>query len=129
MQAGDRILPAFPQDLSARAAASLEALGVEIRLDARVTGITANRVMIGEETIESQTVRWAAGVVASPVANCADAPPMRRSAIAIRAAWRPLAARARSQISAGSSCTARLHGGYGARSMSASWQASATAPP
>ena len=34
-------LPAFPQDLSARAAASLE---VEVRLDARVTGITADRV-------------------------------------------------------------------------------------
>lgn len=69
VQAGDRILPAFPPELSAHASDSLATLGVEIRLDARVTGIEADRVMIGDEVIETETVLWAAGVVASPAAR------------------------------------------------------------
>ncbi|MEO9468985.1 FAD-dependent oxidoreductase [Parasphingorhabdus sp.] len=67
VQSGERILPAFPEDLSAHAAASLENLGVEIRLKSRVTNIEAERVQIGEDTgIATETVLWAAGVVASP---------------------------------------------------------------
>ncbi|MGB5725285.1 MAG: FAD-dependent oxidoreductase, partial [Parasphingorhabdus sp.] len=37
VQSGDRILPAFPEELSARAAQSLDNLGVEIRMGSRVT--------------------------------------------------------------------------------------------
>jgi NADH dehydrogenase/putative oxidoreductase len=73
VQAADRILPAFPPELSAEAARSLERLGVEIRLDARVTGIEAERVLIGEEAIESETVLWAAGVAASPAGRWLNA--------------------------------------------------------
>ncbi|WP_155645748.1 NAD(P)/FAD-dependent oxidoreductase, partial [Erythrobacter donghaensis] len=73
VQAADRILPAFPPELSAEAAHSLERLGVEIRLDARVTGIEAERVLIGEEAIESETVLWAAGVAASPAGRWLNA--------------------------------------------------------
>jgi NADH dehydrogenase FAD-containing subunit len=69
VQAGDRVLPSFPEKLSARAKASLEDLGVEVRLNARVTGIDDDGVMIGEERIGSATVLWAAGVVASPAAD------------------------------------------------------------
>ncbi|OHC97334.1 MAG: NADH dehydrogenase [Sphingomonadales bacterium RIFCSPHIGHO2_01_FULL_65_20] len=73
VQAADRILPAFPPQLSAEAALSLERLGVEIRLDARVTGIEAERVLMGEEAIESETVLWAAGVAASPAGRWLNA--------------------------------------------------------
>ena len=66
VHAADRILPAFPPELSAQASQSLARLGVEIRLDARVTGIEAERVLIGEDAIDSETVLWAAGVAASP---------------------------------------------------------------
>ncbi len=66
VQSDDRILPAFPPDLSMRAAEALEKLGVEIRLSALVTNIEAERVCIGEQIIETETVLWAAGVVASP---------------------------------------------------------------
>lgn len=67
VQSGERILPAFPDGLSAHAAASLENLGVEIRLKSRVTNIESKRVQIGEDTeIATETVLWAAGVVASP---------------------------------------------------------------
>ncbi|KWV93214.1 FAD-dependent oxidoreductase [Erythrobacter sp. YT30] len=70
VQSGDRILPAFPKDLSAKAAASLEALGVEIRLGSRVTEIAERHVRIGDDArIETETVLWAAGVAASPAAR------------------------------------------------------------
>jgi len=70
VQSGARILPAFPEDLSARAHASLEALGVEIRTGARVTDIAPTHVRIGDAvTIPTQTVLWAAGVAASPAAR------------------------------------------------------------
>jgi NADH dehydrogenase/putative oxidoreductase len=70
VQSGDRILPAFPEALSAKAAASLEELGVEIRIGARVTEIAERHVRIGDEAvIETETVLWAAGVTASPAAR------------------------------------------------------------
>jgi NADH dehydrogenase FAD-containing subunit len=69
VQAGDRVLPAFPKTLSARAKASLEQLGVEVLVNSRVTAIDDGGVSIGETRIETVTVLWAAGVVASPAAE------------------------------------------------------------
>lgn len=70
VQSGDRILPAFPEELSAKAMQSLENLGVEVRLGGRVTEIAEAHVRIGDdELIESETVLWAAGVAASPAAQ------------------------------------------------------------
>jgi NADH dehydrogenase FAD-containing subunit/uncharacterized membrane protein YphA (DoxX/SURF4 family) len=69
VQSGPRVLPTFPETLSARAKAALEALGVEVRLDSRVLGMDAAGVMVGEERIAARTVLWAAGVAASPAAK------------------------------------------------------------
>jgi len=69
VQAADRVLPTFPEKLSARAQESLEQLGVAVRLCARVTEIDAEGVSIGDERISAATVLWAAGVVASPAAD------------------------------------------------------------
>jgi len=70
VQSGDRILPAFPEELSAQAARSLEGLGVEVRTGGRVTEIAEAHVCIDDDTIiESETVLWAAGVAASPAAK------------------------------------------------------------
>ncbi len=70
VQSGDRVLPAFPEELSAEAHASLEELGVEIRTGGRVTEIAERHVWIGDDTlIETETVLWAAGVTASPAAR------------------------------------------------------------
>lgn len=67
VQSGERILPAFPAELSAHATESLENLGVDIRLKSRVTDINADRVLIGADNeIATETVLWAAGVIASP---------------------------------------------------------------
>jgi len=69
VQAGPRILPAFPEALSEQARKALAALGVEVRLDSRVERIDADGVTISGQRIEARTVLWAAGVVASPAAR------------------------------------------------------------
>ncbi len=70
VQSGPRILPAFPESLSDKAAKSLEELGVEIRTGGRVTEIASEFVRIGDDKIiETETVLWAAGVAASPAAQ------------------------------------------------------------
>jgi len=61
----ERVLPTYPPELSARAQAQLEALGVEVRTGARVTEIEDDHVMVGAERIDARTVFWAAGVEAS----------------------------------------------------------------
>ena len=69
VEAGQRLLPSFPEDLSNDAARRLERLGVEVRLGAPVTAINSSGVTIGPVRIDSRTVIWAAGVAASPAGN------------------------------------------------------------
>lgn len=70
----DRVLPPFPPDLSKRAQADLEKMGVEIRLKAMVTNITAEGLYIGDEFIPVRNVFWAAGVKASPLGKLLGVP-------------------------------------------------------
>lgn len=67
LEGGDRVLPTFPPELSAKAQRSLERRGVEVRTKAFVTGIEPGRVTVGDEVIEACDVVWAAGVRASPL--------------------------------------------------------------
>lgn len=67
IEAGPTILPTFPPRLRERARQALRRLGVEVREQARVTGIDAAGVMLGAEPIMAETVVWAAGVAASPL--------------------------------------------------------------
>ncbi len=69
VQAAPRILPTFPEALSARAKRSLERLGVEVLLNSRVERIDDAGVTVSGQRIPSRTVMWAAGVVASPAAR------------------------------------------------------------
>ena len=69
LEGAERILPSYPADLSARAAASLSRLGVTVRTGALVTAIQNGRVTLrqgGQESqLQSHTVIWAAGMQAS----------------------------------------------------------------
>jgi len=65
VEAGPRILPAFPRSLSQSAHRQLERLGVTVRTNSPVTSISAETVRIGEDTVPTRTVVWAAGVTAS----------------------------------------------------------------
>jgi NADH dehydrogenase len=74
VEAADRVLTTFPPSLSAKAARSLEKLGVTILVGHTVTGVDADGVTIEDgsgtsERIVSRTVVWAAGVTASSMAG------------------------------------------------------------
>ena len=74
VEASDRVLPAFPESLSARAAHALERLGVTPLLGHTVVDVSADSVSIqppsGEvERVEARTAVWAAGVTASELAT------------------------------------------------------------
>jgi NADH dehydrogenase len=74
LEAGDRVLAAYPPDLSESARKQLEGLGVEVRAGHAVTGIDREGVSLGDERIEARTVIWAAGVAASPLARSLGVP-------------------------------------------------------
>ena len=67
----DHVLPAYPPELSEKAAWALSGLGVTVRTNALVTAVDAGSVTVrcGETTepIATRTVIWAAGVQASPL--------------------------------------------------------------
>jgi NADH dehydrogenase len=74
IEGADRVLPSYPPKLSAAAERSLIKLGVQPRINTRVTGIDETGVRLeaadGKQShIESRTVLWGAGVQASPVGH------------------------------------------------------------
>ncbi len=69
LDAADRVLPTFPEDLSAKTLASLKKLGVEVRTSTRVESVSERGVETTAGPIASRTVLWAAGVQAGSVAE------------------------------------------------------------
>lgn len=69
IDAGQRLLSTYPEDLSRKAERSLVKLGARVRTGVTVTCVDADGVTIksnaGEEHIASHTVIWAAGVAVS----------------------------------------------------------------
>ncbi len=74
LEGADRLLPPFDPSLSEKAKRSLESMGVEVRLNARVTSIDSKGIRIGDEFIATHTAFWAAGVQASPLAKLLNVP-------------------------------------------------------
>jgi NADH dehydrogenase len=74
VEGAERVLPAYPPNLSEKARTQLERLGVEVRTSTLVTAIDAEGVMFGEERLPAATVLWAAGVAASPLGRALGAP-------------------------------------------------------
>jgi NADH dehydrogenase len=74
IEAGPRVLPAFPEALSAYTRRSLEGMGVEVMTDTRVTKVDDQGVDIEGGRLDAATVIWAAGVVASDAGRWIDAP-------------------------------------------------------
>ncbi len=69
IEAGERVLETFPEDLSSDAARALQALGVEIRTSTKVTGMQDGVVQLEHGSISAATIVWAAGTAATPVAE------------------------------------------------------------
>jgi NADH dehydrogenase len=69
IEAGQRVLSSFDNELSSYAHKSLERLGVEVELGVPVSQCTAEGVVYGDKTLAAATIIWAAGVQASPAAQ------------------------------------------------------------
>jgi NADH dehydrogenase len=73
IEAGPRVLPALPDDLSDYARNSLMRMGVEVMTSTRVTACDPRGVDLEQGRIDASTIIWAAGVVASPAAAWLEA--------------------------------------------------------
>ena len=70
VEAASSLLTAMPAELRDYALHKLRAMGVEVRLDTRVTGADAEHVFLhGGEVLETHTLFWSAGVAAAELAD------------------------------------------------------------
>lgn len=69
VEAGPRLLPAFPPELAEHARQALVKLGVEVQLGHAVEECDSSGVKHRNERIPARTIVWAAGVQASPAAK------------------------------------------------------------
>lgn len=68
LERGQRILEAYPPDLSAKAVCALQHIGVEVQTGTGAIDIRPDRVMLDtKDEIPAHTTLWAAGVLASPL--------------------------------------------------------------
>jgi NADH dehydrogenase len=74
LEGGPRVLPAYPEDLSASAERQLREMGVEVRTNAMVTNIEPGLVSVGHEKIPASVILWGAGVSASPLGRMLGVP-------------------------------------------------------
>ena len=74
LEAGPRLLPTFPEALSAKAERALGRICVEVRTGTPVTRIEPGAVVTGQERLPATAVLWAAGMVASPLGRSLNVP-------------------------------------------------------
>jgi NADH dehydrogenase len=74
LEGGPRLLPSYPENLSAQAKQKLRRLGVEVRTETLVTDIRPGSVNAAGWVIPTQTVIWAAGNTASPILQSLGTP-------------------------------------------------------
>jgi NADH dehydrogenase len=74
LEGGPRLLPVYPEDLSASAERQLTDMGVEVRTNAMVTNVGPGLVTVGKEKIPAAVILWGAGVSASLLGRMLGAP-------------------------------------------------------
>src|SRR5262249_31706700 len=84
-EAAPRILPSYPEKLSARAHEHLQQIGVDVRTNARVENVDADGVVVNGQRIGSRTVLWTAGVIASPAGRWIGAETDRMGRVKVNA--------------------------------------------
>ncbi len=84
-EAAPRILPTFPEALSAKAQRHLESLGVEVHTNTRVTSVDEAGIIANGERVRASTVLWGAGVLASPAGRWLGAAMDRSGKIIVNA--------------------------------------------
>jgi NADH dehydrogenase len=84
IEAGPRLLTAFPEHLSLYARRKLEGLGVTVLLNSPVQQVGAETLTVAGQAIPVGAVLWAAGVEASPVARWLGLPLDRQGRVAVQ---------------------------------------------
>jgi NADH dehydrogenase len=74
IEGGPRVLAAYSEELSRKAADQLRRLGVEVRTSHMVNRIEPGAVWVGDEKIAASVILWAAGVAASPLGRTLGVP-------------------------------------------------------
>jgi NADH dehydrogenase len=83
IEGSPRVLAAYPEDLSAKAAHQLAQLGVEVRTGQSVTDVQPGYVMVGGERLNAVVTLWAAGVQASPLGKMLGTPTDKRGCVLV----------------------------------------------
>jgi NADH:ubiquinone reductase (H+-translocating) len=84
IEAGPRVIPTLPEDLSRYAERALTRMGVDVRTSTRVISCDAGGVDVDHGRIDASTIIWAAGVVASPAASWLGAARDRAGRVLVR---------------------------------------------
>jgi len=87
LDGGPRVLPAYPEDLSAKAEKILAGLEVEVHTNCNVTGVGPGWVETGGPNgigrVDAAVTVWAAGVQASPLGKLLGAPLDKRGCVQV----------------------------------------------
>lgn len=67
IEAGPTILPSMTEELRREAVRELAELGVEVRVNAKVSDVNEHGITAGGEFVAAGTILWAAGVAANPI--------------------------------------------------------------
>ena len=89
LDAGPRVLAAYPEDLSAKAEKQLTDLGVEVHTMSHVTAVGPGWVETNGQRIEAAVTLWAAGVQASPLGKLLGVPLDKRGCVQVDAQLNP----------------------------------------
>ena len=84
LEAGPRVIPTLPEDLSRYAERALTRMGVDVKTSTRVISCDADGVDVDHGRIDASTIIWAAGVVASPAAAWLGAAHDRAGRVLVR---------------------------------------------
>jgi NADH dehydrogenase len=84
IEALETLLAPFPRPLGAYAAARLERMGVDVRLNTRVVGASPDSVLLeGRNSISARTLIWSTGVKGEPLVHRLPVEPVRGDRIAV----------------------------------------------
>ncbi len=84
VEMGDRLLPAFDEELGRTAASTLERAGVDVRLGTALAEAEADHIMLTDGTrVDTTTLVWVAGVRPAGVAGLLEAELMRGGRVRI----------------------------------------------
>ena len=84
VEMADRVLLAFPPELSAKAQRDLQRLGIDLRLNTSVTGYDNNTLQIKDRPeLRTKTVVWAAGIQGAALGGKLGVPLQRGGRVAV----------------------------------------------